>query len=80
MHQNLGETCSKKVEAEDSAGRDKGKEVPVIAPAYTIVEPDAMVVLRFDAVVAYSAMVTPCWAPDIASFAVFSRNFHCCCS
>ena len=52
------------------------KKKPVVTPPDAVVQPDAVVVLRFDAGVADAAVVGAGRAPDGAGFAVFSRDLH----
>lgn len=66
-------------ECQERGGSDVRVEIAVVPPAYTIVEPDAVVVLGFDAAVANAAVVGAGRAPDLAAFAVFGGDFHCCC-
>lgn len=80
IHNNLRQTRSKYIKSQKRTCRKEHEEIPVIATAYTVVDPDAMVVLRFDAVVADAAVVAPGWSPDIAGFAVLCGHFHGCCA
>jgi len=54
------------------------EKIAVVAPPDAIVQPDAVVVLRFDACVADATMVGTWGAPDRTGFAVFSWDFHGC--
>jgi hypothetical protein len=76
VDQNLGKACAKKVETKEGGERDEGEKVAVVASSNTIVQPDTMMVLSFNAVVAYSAMMTSWWTPDVTSLAVLSGYFH----
>ena len=55
---------------------DVGEEEAVVPPPDAIVEPDTVMVLRLDASVADAAVVGAWRTPDIATLAVFRRDFH----
>lgn len=44
VYQDVRQAGTKQEERKDSGGTDKGEEVPVVAPADTVVKPDAVVV------------------------------------
>ena len=44
VHQNMGKTGAKKEESKDGRGADKSEEVPVVAAADTVVEPNTVVI------------------------------------
>ena len=58
-------------------GSNKCEKVAVVASTNTIVEPDAMVIKRFHAVVTDSAVIAARRPPDVAGFAIFDRQVHC---
>jgi hypothetical protein len=70
------EAEGKQHQAQQRRGGDVGEEVPVIPPSDTIVQPDAMMILRLDARIADSAVMCARRAPDVAAFAVFGRDLH----
>ena len=74
---DVGEGEGEEEEGEEGGGGDVGEEEAVVAAAHAVVEPDAVVVLRFDACVADSAVVCSGGTPDVAGFAVFCWDFHC---
>jgi len=76
VHQQLNQRGRDDVEGKDGAGCDKDKEVPIVALADTVVEPDAVMVVRLDAVVAEAAMVSAWGTPNIACPTVLHRNLH----
>lgn len=71
----MPETGGPQVDAEKGARGDKGEEVPVIAPPDAVVEPQAVVVLRVNAVVAHAAVMAARRSPDVARLAVLGRYF-----
>jgi len=73
---NLSDACAEKKYPTKSAGCDESKEIAVVATSDTIVEPNAVMVLSFNAIVANSTMMTTRWPPDIAGSAVLGRNLH----
>lgn len=72
----LSETRKGQVNAEKCTRGDERKEIAIIATANAIVQPDAVVIQCFDTIIAYSAVITSRWSPDVAGFAVFDRNVH----
>ena len=72
----MAETGEGQEEAKECCGADESDEISVVAPANTIVDPNAMVVLGFYTIIANSAMVTPGRSPDVAGLAVFCRHVH----
>lgn len=67
----------KEEKAEEGGEEDVGEEVAVVAAADAVVQPDAVMILSFDAGITHPAMVGAGWAPDVAGFAVLGRYFHC---
>jgi hypothetical protein len=63
-------------ETEEGGSTDEYKEVAIVTATDTVVQPDAVMILGFDAVVANTTMVRTWGPPDIAAFAVFGRDFH----
>lgn len=74
----MSEACKSEKDSQKGTGADKGEEVPVIAPANAIVEPNAVVILSIYAVVADTAVVATWRSPDVAGFAILYRYFHGC--
>ena len=72
----LDETKAEEEEPEDCTGCNEGEEISVIAASNAVVEPDTVMILGLDAVIAYSAMVSSRRTPDIASLAILGRDFH----
>lgn len=64
------------VHGKDGACRNEREEVSVISAAHAVVEPYAMVIMSFDAVIAEATVVSPRWPPDIAGAAMFNRHLH----
>ena len=56
----------------------KGEEIAVIPSANAVVQPHAVMILRFDTVIADTTMMGSRWTPDVAGFAVFRWHFHSC--
>lgn len=77
VDEELSETSGDGDEAEESRGTNVSEEVAVVASTDTIVEPDAMMILSFDAIITDTTMMTTRWTPDVAGFAIFGRYFHC---
>jgi hypothetical protein len=67
---------SEEVYPHERATGNESEEVPVVPSSHAVVEPEAMVVLRLDAVVADAAVVAARRAPDVAGFAEFGRDFE----
>ena len=79
INQDLCETGSSKVETHNRSSCDEGEEVAVVATTDAIIEPYTVMVLRLDAIIAYSAVVASRWAPDIAGLAILDRHLHGSC-
>lgn len=75
--QDMGKAGSQQETSQGRAGSDKGQKVAVITTTNAVVEPDAVVVLRFDTRVTYATMVCSWRSPDVARLAVLDRHFHC---
>ncbi len=58
------------------ARADECKKVPIIPSAHAIVEPDAVMILGLDTVVAGTTMMTSQRTPDVASLAILGRNIN----
>jgi hypothetical protein len=67
---------AKKAKTQQRPTRHKSEEVAIVAPPHAIIQPDAVVVLSLNAVVAASAVVGARRAPDFAGFAELGRDFH----
>lgn len=76
VNEDLSEGCPSEVEPKECGAADEGEEIAVVATADAVVEPDAVVVLGLDAVVAQAAVVRPRGAPDVACFAVLGGHLH----
>ena len=76
INQDLCETGAGKIETHNRCDCDEGEEVSVVATTYAVVEPHTVMILRFDAVITYSAVVASGWAPDIASLAILYGHLH----
>lgn len=76
--EEVGKRCSKKEPGQECPGHDEDKELAVVSAANAIVEPDAVVVLRLDASVAYPTVVRSGWSPDLTGLAEFDRHLHGC--
>lgn len=74
----MSEACKSEKDSQKGTGADKGEEVPVIAPANAVVEPNTVVILSVYAVVADTAVVATRRSPDVAGFAILYRYFHGC--
>ena len=72
VHQREGD----EEEGEEGGEGYVGEEKPVVPAPHAVVEPDAVVVLCFDASVADATVVCAGRAPDGAGFAVFCRDLH----
>ena len=69
--------CAEEVDSQKRSAKHESEEVAVVPPADAVVEPDAVMVLSLDTIIAYSAVVAARWTPDIACLAVFGRNLEC---
>ena len=67
-----------KKDAQYSTETNEGKEVSVITPSNTVVDPPAMVVLCLYAVIANPAMMAPGRPPDVACLTIFGWHVHGC--
>lgn len=76
VHKNLCKARGKEIGSHERPKRDKCKEIAVVAAANTIIEPDTMMIMSLDAVIANPAMMTTRWSPDVAGFAVFDWHLH----
>jgi hypothetical protein len=64
------------IKREKGGRSDEGEEVSVITTSNAVVQPYAMVVLRFDTAVAHLAVVASRRTPDTAAPAVLDRHFE----
>jgi hypothetical protein len=76
VHEDVCETSGEEEAADNRTSGDEGEEVAVVSTSDAVIEPDAVVILSLDAVVADSTVVTSRWPPDIAGLAVLSGDFH----
>ena len=67
---------SKQVDCQDCCQGYETKKVAVVASANTIVQPDAVMVLRINAVVANPAMVASGRPPDVTGLTVFGGDLE----
>lgn len=77
VYQDMRQTGPKEEKRKDSRGTDKGKKVPVVAAADTVVKPDTMVVQGLDAIIANTTVIAARRSPDVACLAVLHRHIHC---
>lgn len=73
---DLDKTRADQVGGENCGRGDKCKEISVIAFSDTVIEPDTVVVVGLDTVIAEAAVMSTRRAPDVASPAVLNRDFH----
>lgn len=73
---DLCQSHSECKQAKESTGCYEGEEVAIISTTNTVVKPETVMVLCFDAIVAHSAMMATWRSPDIASLAVLGWHFH----
>ena len=76
--QTLTQTAEYKKSAEQCTGTHEREEEAIVSSAYTVIDPNAMMVYCFDATVAYTTVMTSWWSPDIACFTIFGRHVHSC--
>lgn len=74
---NLGKTCTEEKQAKNGGRSDEREEIPIVSTADAVIEPDTVMVLSLDTVVANPTMMTSRWPPDVAGFAILCRHFHC---
>lgn len=79
IYENLRQAGANEEETKESCCRDKGEEVTVISTANAIIEPDAVMVVTFDAIIAHATMMTTRGSPDITRLAVLDGDFHGSC-
>lgn len=60
----------------EGARADKGKKIPIIPSPNAIIDPYAMMILRFYAAVAYSTMMTSWRSPNITCLTILCGNVH----
>lgn len=77
VSQAMPEACNNKKNTQDRGTAHKSEEIPVISPPNTIVKPNAMMILSFNTIIANSTVITARRSPNVASFAIFYRDFHC---
>lgn len=68
--QNVVQTDRRHVASHHCSRGDKRNEVTVVSAAYTVVEPDAVMVVQLDTIVAHGAVADPRGPPDAACGAV----------
>lgn len=78
VNEELSKTRTDQVKCKKRGGSDKGKEIAVIAFTDTVVEPDTVMVMGLDAVVAKATVMSTRGTPDIARPAVLHRYLHSC--
>lgn len=76
VDKNLHEGARYAVDAQNGPRHEHREEVSIIALANAVVDPDAVVVVPFDTVVAKPAVMRARGPPDIASSTMFYWNFH----
>lgn len=76
VHDELGYRDADEVYAKQRCRAHEREEIAVVAPADTVVQPHAVMVLSFDTVVAEPAMVCSRGAPYVARFAEFGWHLH----
>lgn len=76
VDKDLSEGCAEEIERNERGRGDEGEEVAVVPAANAVIEPDAVMIVRLDTVVAEAAVVSPGRAPDIAGAAVLDGDFH----
>ena len=74
--QAVTEAAKCQEDAQKRARSDKSEEVAIIASANAVVEPEAMMILCFGAVVANATVMSARRSPYVAGLAVFGRNLH----
>lgn len=75
VNKELDEAGRNDVYRQERGRCDEGEEVAVVTLANTVVEPNAVVVVALDTIVAHPAVMSTRWAPDVASPAVLHRKF-----
>jgi hypothetical protein len=75
--ENVREGSSEKKEAQQSCRTHKDEEVAVVAATHAVVEPNTVMVLSFNAVVADTTVMRARRSPYVAAFAILGGNFHC---
>lgn len=73
---DLDETRADEVGGENCGRGNKCKEISVVAFSDTVIEPDTVVVVGLDTVIAKATVVGTWRAPDVASSAVLNGDFH----
>lgn len=77
VDEHLDEACGNDVHGQKSRRSDKGEKVSVVAFSNTIVQPDAVMIMALNAVVAHSTVMSTRGAPDITRSAVLHGEFEC---
>lgn len=72
----MRQTGSEQKQPDERSGRHEGEEVAIISPANTVVEPDAMMILRLNAIVTDTAMMGSRGTPDVTCLAVLRWHLH----
>jgi hypothetical protein len=76
IDEDLSEIRTQDEETQRSAEGKECEEISVVSASNAIVDPNTVVILGLNAVVADSTVVTSRWPPDVASFAVLGWHFH----
>jgi hypothetical protein len=76
IHKNMRQRRSRQKLGEKSAGRNKGKEITIVAATDAVVQPHAVVVQCFHTVVTPSTVVATRRSPDVTSLAILYRDIH----
>lgn len=77
--QDLRQAGTNEVYGKKGSRRDKGEEVAVVALSHAIVQPNAVMIVTFHAIVTQPTVVSTWRPPDVAGPAMFDRHFHGSC-
>ncbi len=77
VNKDLGKICTEDEKSQSSTEGKEREEISIISAPNAIINPNAVVVLRLNTVIADSTVVTSRWSPYITSLAIFGWHFHC---
>ena len=79
IDQHVRQARAEEEKAKHGDKADEAEKIPVVATSDTVIQPDAVVVQIFHAVVTSSAVVTSGWPPDVTCPTVLNGNIHGTC-
>jgi hypothetical protein len=75
-YEDMRQTSPEQKQTEQSRGANEHEEVPIITTSDAVIEPDTMMILGLDAIVANTTVMGTRRSPDVAAFAILGWNLH----